>query len=113
MKSLTYALIAVAAVAATAGCSIRTREVASTTPPATTVIVPSQPSVAVTPAPAPVMVAPSPSAAPGAVVVTPAPAPVVVAPAPAATVVAPVTVYDWCGGAYAPSAGTSFGSCPR
>ena len=112
MKSLTCALIACALVAATAGCSIRTRDVASA-PPATTVIVPSQPSVAVTPAPAPVVVAPSPSAAPGAVVVAPAPAPVVVAPAPSATVVAPLTVTDWCGGAYASRAGTSFGSCGR
>jgi hypothetical protein len=112
MKSLTYALIACVAVAATTGCSVRTRDVASA-PPATTVVVPSQPPVAVVPAPAPVVVAPAPAVPPAAVVVTPVPAPVVVAPAPSALIVTPTPVTAWCGGAYNPSGGTSFGSCPQ
>lgn len=119
MKSLSYALIACAALGATAGCAVRTYDTVGT-PAATTVVVPANRPVAaapvvVAPAPAPVVVAPAPApavVAPAPVVVAPAPAPVVVAPAPAASVVTTETV-PWCGGAYAPTAGSSFGSCPR
>jgi len=111
MKSLTYALIGCVALTATAACSIRTRDVASTPPPATTVVVPSQPApVVVTPAPAPgVVVTPAPSAT----VVTPAPAPGVVVSSPSASIVTPVPTTTWCGGAYSAAGGTSFGSCPQ
>ena len=112
MKSLTFVLITAVALTATAACSVRTREVASTPPPATTVVVQPAPAAPapVTPAPAPGVVV---SPAPSATVVTPAPAPGVVVASPSASVATQVPVATWCGGAYSASAGTSFGSCPR